>query len=153
MKTILSPIITALILWPERVAAYLQWLGPLIARLVVGEVFMTSGWGKLQNLEFVTENFISWGIPFPHILTPFVSGLEFVGGILLMLGLFTRIMGGMLAVTMLVAIRSALWDQVDSLDTLLGFSETAYFAIFTWLAIAGAGKLSIDHFLSAKCAR
>jgi len=153
MKTILSPVIAALIQWPERVAAYLQWLGPLIARLVVGEVFMTSGWGKLQNLEFVTENFIGWGIPFPHILTPFVSGVEFVGGILLMLGLFTRIAGGMLAVTMLVAIRSALWDQVDSLDTLLGFSETAYFAIFTWLAIAGAGKLSIDHFLSEKCAR
>lgn len=152
MKTILSPIITVFILWPEKIASYITYLGPLIARLIVGEVFMTSGLGKLQNLELVTENFIGWGIPFPHILTPFVSGVEFVCGILLMLGLFTRISGGMLAVVMLVAIRSALWEQVDSLDTLLGFSETAYFAIFTWLAIAGAGKLSIDHFLSTKCA-
>ena len=148
MKNIYKKFIQITIKWPASVAAYLQWLGPLIARLVVGEVFMTSGWGKLQNLDVVTENFIGWGVPFPYILTPFVSGVEFVGGILLMLGLLTRIAGGMLAVVMIVAIKSALWDQVDSLDTLLGFSETAYFAIFTWLAIAGPGKISVDHLLS-----
>ena len=150
MNTIATYFIYYTIKWPEKIANYFLWLGPLIARIVVGEVFMMSGWGKLQNLELVTENFISWGIPLPHILTPFVSGVEFVGGILLMLGLFTRIVGGMLAVVMLVAIKSALWEQIDSLDTLLGFSETAYFAIFTWLAIAGAGKLSIDYWLTRK---
>lgn len=156
MQTLLSPIIKCLILWPEKIASYILYLGPLIARLVVGEVFMMSGWGKLQNLELVTENFIGWGIPFPQLLTPFVSGVEFVGGILLMLGLFTRISASTLAVVMLVAIRSALWDQVaplnslTALDTLLGFSESAYFALFTWLAIAGAGKLSLDHWLTEK---
>lgn len=148
MKNIYKRFVAITIKWPESVAAYFPWVGPLIARLIVGEVFMTSGWGKLQNLDVVTENFIGWGVPFPHILTPFVSGVEFVGGIFLMLGFLTRIAGGMLAVVMIVAIKSALWDQVDSLDTLLGFSETAYFAIFTWLAIAGPGKASVDHLLS-----
>ena len=51
---------------------------------------------------------------------------------------------------MIVAIKSALWEQVDSLDTLLGFSETAYLAIFFWLAIAGPGKASIDYLLTRK---
>lgn len=152
MKKIWQTPINLLIDCPANLAQYFTWLGPLIARLVVGEVFMVSGWGKLQNLALVTENFAGWGIPFPEILTPFVSGVEFVCGILLMLGLFTRISAGMLAVVMLVAIRSALWEQVDSLDTLLGFSETAYFAIFTWLAISGAGKLSLDHWLSPRAA-
>ncbi len=41
-----------------------------------------------------TENFASWGIPFPHILTPFVSGVEFFGGIFLLLGLMTRVSAG-----------------------------------------------------------
>ena len=150
MKKIWQVIINILIECPAKISIYFRWLGPLVARLIVGEVFMTSGWGKLQNLELVTENFVGWGIPFPHILTPFVSGVEFIGGILLILGLFTRVAAGMLAVTMLVAIRSALWDQVDSLDTLLGFSESAYFAIFTWLAIAGAGKLSLDKWLAPR---
>ena len=150
MTSLLNNFIDLTLRWPEKVAAYLQWLAPLTARLIVGEVFMTAGWGKLQNLDAMIQNFTSWGIPFPHILTPFTSGAEFVCGILLMLGLFTRISAGILGVIMIVAIKSVLWADVDSLDTLLGFSETAYLAIFVWLAIAGAGKISIDHWLTRK---
>jgi len=137
-----------LIGWPERTASHLMWLGPLFARLTVGWVFLWSGWGKLQNLPQITENFVSWGIPFPKLLTPFVSGVEFLGGLLLLAGLLTRISAGALGVTMIVAIRSAKWDQVDSLESLLGFDETAYLAIFLWLAIAGAGPLSLDRLMS-----
>ena len=137
-----------LIGWPERTASHLTWLGPLFARLTVGWVFLWSGWGKLQSLPQITENFVSWGIPFPQILTPFVSGVEFFGGLFLLAGLLTRISAGALGVTMIVAIRSAKWDQVDSLESLLGFDETAYLAIFLWLAIAGAGPLSLDRMIS-----
>ena len=150
MKHLYGTFINATLVWPEKVAAYIQWLGPLVARVVVGEIFWVSGWGKLQNLDAVTENFINWGIPFPHILTPFTAGAEFVCGIFIALGLFTRISGGVLGVIMIVAIKSALWDQVDSLDTLLGFSETAYLAIFFWLAIADPGKASLDYLLTRK---
>ena len=146
-------IVAALIDWPARVAAHLRWAGPLLARIVTGYVFLLSGWGKLHNLPLVTQNFIGWGIPFPHVLTPFVSGVEFFGGLFLLLGLCTRISAGALAVVMLVAIRSALWDQVDSLETLLGFDESEYFALFTWLAIAGPGALSLDALLQRWRAR
>ena len=136
-----------LIIWPERLARYFAALGPLAARLVVGWVFLWSGWTKLHNLPKMIENFKEWGIPNPEILTPFVSGVEFVGGLLLLLGLFTRIAAVPLVIVMIVAIVSAKWDQVDSLETLLGFEETAYLAIFGWLAIAGPGALSLDHLL------
>jgi putative oxidoreductase len=141
-------IIDWLIGWPERIAQYLDWLAPLFARLVVGWVFLWSGWGKLNNLPAITENFVSWGIPFPHVITPFVSGVEFFGGIFLLLGLLTRISAGALGVTMIVAIKSAKWDQVDSLETLLGFDETEYLALFLWLAIAGGGRISLDWLLT-----
>lgn len=134
-----------LIQWPQRIANHFLWAGPLLARLTVGYVFMLTGWGKLQHLDRVTEYFASLGIPAPHILTPFVSGLECFGGLFLILGLFTRISAGGLAVTMIVAIVTAKWAEVDSLHTLLGFEETLYLAIFTWLAISGAGKASLDH--------
>ncbi len=150
MTSLLNKFLDVTLRWPEKVAAYLQWLAPLVARFVVGEIFMTAGWGKLQNLDAMIENFTSWGIPYPHILTPLTSGAEFVCGILLMFGLFTRISAGILGVVMIVAIKSVLWGDVDSLDTLLGFSETAYLAIFFWLAIAGAGKISIDYWLTRK---
>jgi putative oxidoreductase len=136
-----------LVILPARIASHFAWAGPLAMRLVVGYVFMLTGWGKLNNLQQVTENFVGWGIPFPHILTPFVSGVEFFGGILLLLGLFTRIPAAMLAVTMLVAIKSAKWGDVDSLETLLGFEEMTYFAAFLWLAIAGPGAVSLDRLL------
>jgi putative oxidoreductase len=143
MKTLID----CLIGWPERTARHFEWLAPLFARVVVGWVFLWSGWGKLQNLPAVTENFVSWGIPFPHLLSPFVSGVEFFGGIFLLLGLMTRISAGALGVTMIVAIVSAKWGDVDSLETLLGFDETEYLALFVWLAVAGAGSLSLDRLL------
>ena len=129
---------------PRRVAAYLTWLAPLFARITVGWVFLWSGWGKLHNLAQVTDNFIGWGIPYPQVLTPFVSGVEFFGGLFLLLGLLTRISAGALGVTMIVAIRAAKWADVDSLETLLGFDEFEYLALFLWLAIAGPGVISLD---------
>ena len=136
-----------LIGWPERTASHLLWLGPLFARLTVGWVFLWSGWGKLQSLPQITENFVSWGIPFPQLLTPCVSGVEFVVGVLLLADLLTRISAGALGVTMIVAIKAAKWGDVDSLETLLGFEEATYFAAFLWLAIAGPGAASLDRLL------
>ena len=136
-----------LIVRTEHLAGYFSWLPPLFARLVVGWVFMWSGWTKLHNLPQMIANFTEWGIPYPNILTPFVSGVEFIGGLLLLLGLFTRIAAPPLVVVMIVAIASAKWGQVDSLETLLGFEEVAYMALFGWLAVAGPGPLSLDHLL------
>ena len=136
-----------LIDWPRRVAAHLAWLAPLFARITVGWVFLWSGWGKLSDLPTVIENFTGWGIPLPHVLGPFVSCVEFLGGLLLLAGLLSRISAGALGVTMIVAIRSAKWADVDSLETLLGFDEFEYLALFLWLAIAGAGALSVDRWL------
>jgi putative oxidoreductase len=82
-----------------------------------------SGWGKLHNLPAIIDNFAGWHIPAPHILAPFVSGVEFFGGLFLLLGLLTRISAGALGVTMIVAIVSAKWSEVDSLETLLGFDD------------------------------
>ncbi len=140
-------VVGSLIDWPRRVAQHLLWLAPLFARITVGWVFLWSGWGKLNNLPQVTQNFIDWGIPLPHLLTPFTSGIEFFGGLFLLVGLLTRISAGALGITMIVAIKAAKWGDVDSLETLLGFDEFEYLALFLWLAIAGAGKVSIDHWL------
>ncbi len=143
---ILGPV-KLLIAWPEKIASHFLWAGPLLARLVTGYVFMLSGWGKLNNLPQITKNFVEWGIPFPQFLTPLTSGIEYFGGIFLMLGFLTRISGGALAVVMAVAILSAKLADIDSLETLFGFEEASYFVIFTWFAVCGAGKASVDYVL------
>jgi putative oxidoreductase len=140
-------IVNLLILLPASIASHFAWAGPLLMRLVVGYTFMLAGWGKLNNLPQMIQNFTDWGIPFPQILTPFVSGVECFGGAMLILGLFTRIPAAMLAVVMVVAVKAAKWGDVDSLETLLGFEEATYFAAFMWLAIAGPGAASLDRLL------
>ena len=149
-KSALKRGIDVLIGWPEWVASHFLWAGPLFARIVVGYVFTLTGWAKLHNLPKMIENFAGWGIPYPEILTPFVSGVEFFGGLCLIFGLFTRIFGAMLSGVMVVAIISAKYSDIDSAETLLGFEETTYLAVFFWLAVCGAGKASLDYLLSKK---
>lgn len=141
-------IVTWLIDRPERIStSVFGWLPPLFARIVVGWVFLWTGWAKLNHLPQITQNFIEWGIPFPAVMTPFVSGVEFLGGLLLLLGLFTRIAATPLVIVMAVAIVAAKLGQIDSLETLLGFEEVAYMALFGWLAVAGPGPVSLDRLL------
>jgi putative oxidoreductase len=133
--------------WSRIVASYFTWLAPLAARITVGWVFWGTGWTKLHNLPAITKNFTALGIPAPEILTPFVSGVEFFGGILLLVGLLTRFAAVPLMVVMIVAIVSAQLGDVHSLEDFLGLQEVSYFAIFVWLAIAGPGPVSIDHYI------
>lgn len=143
-------LVKALIGWPESVARRIEWFAPLFARIVVGWVFLWTGWGKLTHLHLVTENFAGWGIPMPEVMAPFVSGVEFFGGICLLIGLLTRIFAGALGVVMIVAVKAAQWQDVDSLQTLLGLEEIMYLAIFLWLAIAGPGAVAVDSLLRRK---
>lgn len=80
-------------------------------------------------------------------------GVEFVGGILLLTGLLTRFAAVPLMIVMVLAIISAKAEDVDSLETLLGFEEVSYFVMFAWLAIAGTGPVSLDHLVLKESGR
>jgi len=129
-----------LLAWREKTG----WIPPLLARLTLGIVFAESGWGKLHNLPRVIAFFTELGIPAPSIQAPFVAGVEFVGGLLLFVGLFTRIAAIPLSVTMLVAIATAKMGDVHSIGDFAGLTEFAYFVILMWLAWEGAGRVSLD---------
>jgi putative oxidoreductase len=134
--------------WPCAVAARLAWFAPLLARITVGWVFVTTGWGKLHDIQKVVDYFAELGIPYPQVQAPFASANELVCGLLVLLGVATRIASIPLIVVMLVAIRSAQWQNVDSAAALLGLVEWSYIAIFAWLAIAGPGPVSLDAIIA-----
>src|ERR1700759_1214879 len=79
----------------------------LAVRLYWGFQFAQTGWGKLHNLAKIAAFFGSLNIPAPRFAAPAVSLLEFVGGILLMLGLFSRPIAFLLACNMFVAFWTA----------------------------------------------
>jgi putative oxidoreductase len=125
----------------------ISWVGPLAVRLSLGSVFIGTGWGKLHNLAQVTGFFTELGIPFPAVQAPMVSGIELVGGTLILLGLFTRFAALPLVLIMLVAIGTAKRPEIDGIRTMLAFEEFTYLAGFLWLFVAGAGKASLDTLL------
>lgn len=129
---------------PIAVARRLYWLAPLVARVTVGWVFVSTGWGKLHNLQKIIDYFTDLGIPYPQYQAPFASANEFFCGLLVLLGLATRVAAIPLIFVMLVAIRTAQWENIDSVAALLGLVEWLYIAIFAWLAIAGPGPVSLD---------
>jgi putative oxidoreductase len=122
----------------------LSFLGPTLARLTVGLVFVGTGWGKLHSIPDVTEFFRTLHIPGPGFHARLVAGTEFFGGLLILVGLGTRLVSLPLAFTMVVAIVTAKRDNLDGLTALVGLEEWSYLVLFLWLALAGAGPLSLD---------
>jgi putative oxidoreductase len=133
-----------------EICAKLTWIGPLLVRLIVGGAFVLTGWGKLHGLDGVTGFFTDLGIPLPHANAVLVSTVEFVGGLMLIAGLGTRIAAALLIGTMTVALATAIVPKADSLLDLFATIELTYLGIFVWLAVHGAGKASLDRVLARR---
>lgn len=136
-----------------RVAGALGWLPPTLARVVVGVVFVQSGWGKLTDIDTVIEFFTSLGLPMAAFQAYLASTSELVCGALLLVGLATRFAVVPLIVTMVVAIRTALWDQIDGVASLFAMIEFLYIVLFVWLGVAGPGPLSVDALIARPALR
>ena len=147
MKRVVA-LLTGLAGLAERIGTGLQWLSPAVARLTVGLVFLQSGWGKLHDLEKVTNYFTQLGLAVPAFQARLASTAELVFGGLLLIGFATRFAAVPLIVIMCVAIRTALWEQVDGLGSLVGLTEFAYIALLLCLGTNGAGPLSLDRLVS-----
>jgi putative oxidoreductase len=124
----------------------------LAVRLYWGFQFAQTGWGKLHDIGRIAGFFASLNIPFPGLNAHFISGLEFIGGILLMLGLGSRIIGFLLAGNMCVAYWTADHEALASI-----FSDPGKFYVadpYTFLfaslmvLIFGAGLYSVDTLIA-----
>jgi putative oxidoreductase len=134
----------------ERVVTQLDWLAPLLARVTLGVLFMSTGWGKVHNLAKVAAFFAELHIPAPAIQATFVSYVELIGGALVLVGLFARLASLPLIGSMAVAILTAKADEVHGLPDLFGLVEWTYLALLAWVALAGPGRASIDHLLFSR---
>jgi len=135
-----------------------QWLGILLARVVVGPLFFLSGRGKLfvpERREQMRQTLIEAHVPFPEFNAVFVSIVEFVFGFLLIAGALTPLACVMLSGVMIVAIATTAIRNIKATSPLGWFSEFFYLSevlclvILVWLFFSGPGWLSVDQlFLS-----
>jgi len=120
----------------------------LVVRLYWGCQFAQTGWGKMHNLAKITGFFASLNIPFPAASAHLVAGLEFFGGLLLIVGLGTRLVGLLLAANMVVAYWTADHEALVSIISDPGkfYVADPYTFLFASLMVLvfGAGLLSLD---------
>ncbi len=107
--------------------ASLDGLPLLLLRIYLAPILIYAGYGKLQ-LGADVEGFqrlladpgvVSWfgnpdwglGLPAPDLLALLAGWTEFLGGWLILLGLFTRLLAAPLMITMVVAATTAHWEN------------------------------------------
>lgn len=128
-------------------------IGLLILRLGIGAAFVfVHGWGKITGGTEVWTKLGSamthLGITFAPVMWGFMAAVsEFVGGILLAAGLFTRTVSSLMAFTMFVA-------TVMHLSKLDPWNKVIYpvelLSVFIALIFLGSGKYSLDKYFFKK---
>ena len=130
------------------VASSLQSPFLLFVRLYWGWQLAQSGWGKLHNIDKVTEFFLSLGLPAPGFTAHFIASLEFVGGLLLILGLASRLNALVLTINMLMAYIIADHDALLSIfsnpDKFYAAAPYTFLVASLVILIFGPGLFSVD---------
>ena len=135
----------------------------LLVRVSLGLFFAISGANKLfvaGSTQTMYETLVEARVPFPQLMTYFVSGVEFVGGSLLTVGFLSSPASVALLIDMIVAtLTNALstmpkgLSPLKWLDDFLYLPEVLYVLFFIWLICSGPGKFSVDYWLAAKLRR
>src|SRR5277367_7058420 len=137
-----------------RVASSLQSPFLLAVRLYWGWQFIQTGWGKLINIGKVIGFFTDLGIPAPVLNAYFVSGLEFGGGLLLVLGLGSRLIALPLVIDMVVAYvsadREALFSIISDPDKFTAAAPFTFLVASLLVLIFGAGWFSLDALVAGR---
>ena len=114
-----------------------------ILRVVMGIILVVAGYGKVFAGGFAIGFFGKVGIPLPQIAGPIISFLELGGGILLIVGLFTRYLGVLLTLEFIVAA----FVQASLLEKGIMGARLEYMVIVGAIILVthGAGALAIDR--------
>jgi putative oxidoreductase len=112
-------------------------------RVMTGLLFAVHGYQKFAGgIGGVSAYFTKVAIPLPGVMAPFIAGLELVGGILLILGLATRVVGGLFALEMLV---TTLWVKIPSAGWNASDLDRMLLVACVLLVLAGPGAAALDR--------
>ena len=136
----------------DTVASYVRDSLLLVIRVFWGWQFFQTGKGKLMDLDKVTGFFTELHLPFPRINAIMAGSTECFGGLLLLIGLFTRVITVPLMFTMIVAYLTADLDAVKGMFTKPDmFTEAAPF-LFLYASVIifafGPGAVSVDRMIA-----
>jgi len=127
--------------------SYPKHLVILAARLLLSYGFAKPAMFKLKDMQATAQWFESVSIPFPQINAYLVTGIETIGIVLLILGLFTRHISILLSLVMIGAMLFVHGGHGFSVAD-NGIEIPLYYMVFLFLFITfGAGRYSLDNLL------
>ena len=137
--------------WWDRVAIDAQDPLLLLARVLLGAIFVWSGFGKLMNLGGFIGNLANQGMPMASALGTIGACVEFFGGLAVVLGAWTRpaavLMIGFTVFATLIAHRYwAVPDAQRMAQQIQFMKNLAIIGGFVGLIAAGPGRFSVDGF-------
>ena len=134
-----------------RCLGYLQPVLLLALRLYFGFGFIKAGLGKLQDVQTTAGFFADWGIPLPALNVYLAGTTECVCGLLLLLGVASRVVTIPLIGTMLVAYATAHTEVVHALwsnpNLFVKAPPFLYLLTAVIVLVFGPGVLSLDGLL------
>jgi putative oxidoreductase len=138
------------VVWANRAAKAI-----LMIRILVGWVFLSEGIQKFLFPDALgIGRFVKIGIPWPHIMAPFVGVVEIVCGTLLLIGLLTRLAAIPLLLDICVALystkivtlpKNGLWSTLHEART-----DVSMLLGLIFLLIVGGGSLALDARVASK---
>lgn len=122
----------------------------IIMRVVLGIIFIFHGVDKFQGISNVEAWFSSIGIP--GVLAYVVAAIELIGGILLILGLFTRYVAGLFVIILIGAIITAkLSAGLLGNGQMAGYElDLGFILVSLYLVVADRSPFSVDRFIMSK---
>ena len=117
------------------------WIMP-VGRILIALIFVTAGYGKIGAYEATQGYMDAMGVP--GGLLPLVIILELGGGILLMLGLFTRYIALALAGFSILSAILFHGNFSDQMQEIMFLKNLSIAGGFLFLVAFGAGKISLD---------
>ncbi len=114
----------------------------LLLRVVLAAAFIFHGWSKVSAMDGVVTMFASMGVG--TIMTYIASYVEFIGGVALLLGVATRLAGGLLAIFMVVAIYLVHLDRGYNMMNGGYEYQLLLLAGVIFFALVGPGKYSLS---------
>jgi putative oxidoreductase len=122
----------------------------LAGRLLVGWIFVESGWRKLMGMEAFVASLVTRRVPYASVLGWIGAPVEFLGGIAILLGFYTRWAAALIILFTIIAtlIGHRYWEIADAAARR---NQASHFAKnltiiggLILLAATGGGRFSVD---------
>ncbi len=124
-------------------------LAPVIARVIVGGMMFFHGLDMLNSgVSGFSRGLANRGVPLEDVAAWGVTLLELVGGLMLVVGLLSRVIAALMTVELIFAIALVTGSRGLIAEEGVGFErDLAYIASFLVVVLLGPGRPSLDHVL------